>query len=213
MFVKYKTLIFLPFFILMRILFLLIVLLAAATKSFCQLEITTGYAVNKVPADGAPLHIGYDFKLANRLYTKFQFGYKYLYHFDDFVEAKLRTVSFELHQTLSFEVVKKRKYIFKPNIGVHYKWYEWEVVMVPPLNTVPGRAMVMSIGRDKTMVLTSTSDGYYDTYHVSKPGFSIQLQNQFLIKARLWMHITPFLEPAYDRSQNTGGCYVGVIFK
>lgn len=197
----------------MCILFLLFVLLGTANRSFSQLEITTGYAVNKELADGPPLHIGYDFKLANRLYTKSQFGYKYLYYFDDFVGAKFRTVSFELHQTFSYEVVKKHKYILKPNIGVHYKWYEWEGLMVPPLNTVPGRTSVMSIGRDKTMVLTSTSDGYYDTYHVSRPGFTVQLQNQFLIKNRLWMHVTPFLEPTYDRSQNTGGCYVGVIFK
>lgn len=185
----------------------------AATESFCQLEISTGYAVNKQYPDGAPLHIGYDFKLANRLFTKSQVGYKYLYYFDDWVAAKLRTVSFELHQTFSYEAVKMRKYILKPNIGVHYKWYEWEGVMVPPLNVGTGRGLVMGIDKDKTMVLTSTSDGYYDTYHVGRPGFTIQLQNQFLIRDRLWLHITPFLEPTFDRLQNTGGCYAGVIFK
>lgn len=197
----------------MRNLLILMFFLGASSKSFSQLEISSGYAVNKEVADGAPLHIGYDFKLANRLYTKSQFGYKYLYNFDDFVEIKLRTTSFELHQTFSYEVVKKRKYILKPNIGVHYKWYEWEAVMVPPLNTLPGRAMVMGIGMDKTMVLTSTPEGYYDEYKVGKGGYSIQLQNQFLIKNRIWMHITPFLEPTYDWSQNTGGCYLGVIYK
>jgi hypothetical protein len=197
----------------MRILLLLTFSLLISTKSFSQLEISSGYAVNKEVADGAPLHIGYDFKLANRFYTKSQFGYKSLYIFDDFVEVNLRTTSFELHQTFSYEVVKKRKYIFKPNIGVHYKWYEWEGVMVPPLNTLPYCALVMSIGMDKTMVFTSTTEGYYDTYKVGRFGYSIQLQNQFLIKDRLWMHITPFMEPTHDGSQNTGGCYIGVIYK
>ncbi|MGV3657146.1 MAG: hypothetical protein ACO1NX_04300 [Chitinophagaceae bacterium] len=197
----------------MRILLLLPFSLLAATKSFCQLEVSSGYAVNKALADGAPLHIAYDFKLANRAYTKTQIGYKYLHHFDDFVEAKLRTVSFELHQTFSYEVVKKRKYILKPNVGLHYKRYDWEAVMVPPLNTLPVRAMVMSIGEDKTLVLVSTSEGYYESYKTGSAGFSVQLQNQLLIKERLWLHITPFLETAFDWSQNTGGCYVGVIFK
>lgn len=197
----------------MRILLLLAFSLFAVTKSFCQLEISSGYAVNKGPANGAPLHIAYDFKLANRFYTKSQFGYKNLYHFNDFVEIKLRTISFELHQTFSYEVVKRRKYIFKPNIGVHYKWYEWEGVMVPPLNTYPYRALVMSIGMDKTMVFFSTTEKYYEAYKVGRVGYSFQLQNQFLIKDRLWMHITPFMEPTHDGSQNTGGCYVGVIYK
>ena len=197
----------------MRISFLLIFFLIAATKSFSQLELSTGFAVNQGPAYGAPLHIGYDFKLANRFYTKSQLGYKNLYHFDDFVEAKLRTISFELHQTFSYEVIKKRKYILKPNIGVHYKWYEWEAMMVPPLNTLPGRGLHLGIDNNKTLSVRSTSEDYYDTYNVGSPGFSIQLQNQFLIKNRLWMHITPFIEPTYDRFQNTGGCYIGVIYK
>lgn len=33
-----------------------------------------------------------------------------------FYKAKLHMVSFELHQTFTFEVIKKRKYISKPNI-------------------------------------------------------------------------------------------------
>jgi hypothetical protein len=197
----------------MRILLLLVILLATATKGFGQLEISTGYAVNTENPGGLPLHIAYDFKLANRLYTKSQVGYKYLYYFNDWVAAKLRMVSFELHQTFSFEVVQKRKYMFKPNIGLHYKWYGWEGVMVPPLNVIPGRAWVMDIDQDKRMLLTSTSDGYYDTYYVGKAGFTIQMQNQFLIRKRLWLHLTPFIETTFDRSQNTGGCYVGVIFK
>lgn len=202
-----------PTFVIMRVLFLLLFLLLAEAKGFCQLEISSGYAVNKEFPEGAPLHIGYDFKLADRFYTKSQFGYKYLYYFNDWVAAKLRTVSYELHQTFSFEVVKKSKYILKPNVGVHFKWYAWEGVMVPPLNVIPGRAWVMDIDKDKRMLLTSTSDGYYDTYHVGRPGFTVQMQNQFLIKDRLWLHVTPFLEPTFDREQNTGGCYVGLIIK
>ena len=197
----------------MRILFLLSFVLLAATNGLCQLEMSTGYAINKPRADGLPLHIGYDFKLANRFYTKFQAGYKYLDGFNDYVEAKVRTVSFELHQTLSYEVVRKRKYILKPNIGIHYKWYDWELVMVPPLSTGVGRAWVLSVGSDTTLVLTSTPQGYYERYKANRFGYTFQLQNQFLIKDRLWIHITPFIEPTYDRAQNTGGCYVGVIFK
>ena len=197
----------------MRTLLFLIAFMVAAPQSFCQLEISSGYAVNQGPADGAPLHIAYDFKLANRFYTKSQFGYKYLYHFNDWVAAKIRTTSFELHQTFSYEVVIKRKYILKPNIGVHYKWYEWEAVMVPPLNVGTGRGLHLGIDNNKTLSVRSTTEQYYDTYHVGRPGYSFQLQNQFLLKSRLWLHITPFVEPTYDRSQNTGGCYVGVILK
>lgn len=197
----------------MRMTILLVFVLSATAKSFCQLEFTTGFAINKANANGLPLHVGYDFRLANRFYTKSQIGYKYLYHFNDFVEAKVRTVSAELHQTFSFEVVKKRKYILKPNVGVHYKWYDWELVMVPPLQAGVGRAWVMSIGKEKNVVLTSTTDGYYESYKVGMAGYTFQLQNQFLISDRLWIHVTPFLEPTCDRTQNTGGCYVGVIFK
>ncbi len=179
--------------------------------AYSQLELTTGYAVDKNLADGAPLHIAYDLQLKNRLFTKSQIGFKYLYHFDDFVGATMKVRIWEFHQTLSYEVIKKKKYIFKPNLGLNYRFYKWKGEMVQPLNTRPGRALVIST-RDGNFILESTSDGYYREYTPNNLGFSIQLQNQFLLTDKLWLHITPFLEPDYDRSQNTGGCYVGLIF-
>lgn len=182
------------------------------TKVCAQLEITSGYAINREEADGAPLQIAYDLKIKNRLYTKSQISYKYLYHFNDFVGATMKVSIFEIHQTLSYEVIKKKKYIFKPNIGINYRFYKWKGEMVPPLNTRPIRAWVIGV-RNKNFVLVSTDEEAYNEYKVNNLGFSIQLQNQFKLNKKLWLHVTPFLEPDYDRSQNTGGCYVGVIFK
>jgi hypothetical protein len=173
---------------------------------------TTGYAVNKDLADGAPIQVGYDLKIKNRLYTKPQVGYKYLYHFNDFIEAVLKVSILELHQTLSYEVIKKNKYILKPNVGINYRFYYWRGKMKPPYNTFPQRVYILEF-RDDKLRLNSFDDGYSDEYRVNNLGFSFQLQNQFKINNKVWLHITPFLEPDYDRIQNTGGCYVGVILK
>ena len=183
------------------------------SKSFSQLEITTGYAVNRNLADGAPIQVAYDFKIKNRLCTKAQAGYKYLSHFNDFVGADLKVSIIELHQTLSYEVIKKKKYIFKPNVGINYRFYHWRGKMRPPYNVLPQRAWVIGLRNKNYFILNSYDDGYSNEYHVNNLGFSFQLQNQFKISNKVWLHITPFIEPDYDRSQNTGGCYVGVIFK
>jgi len=181
--------------------------------AFSQLELTTGYAVNRNLADGAPLHVAYDLQLKNRLYTKSQIGFKYLYHYNDFVGAKMKVRIWEFHQTLSFEVIRKKKYIFKPNLGINYRFYKWKGEMVPPINTAPGRAWVIGLRDNQNFVLESTTDGYYREYAPNNFGYSIQMQNQFRLNDKLWLHVTPFVEPDYDRSQNTGGCYAGLILK
>lgn len=84
--------------------------------------------------------------------------------------------------------------------------------MKPPYNTLPQRAWVMEL-RDRYIILNSYDGGNEDTYKVNNLGFSIQLQNQFKLSNKAWLHITPFLEPDYDRIQNTGGCYIGIIWK
>ena len=182
------------------------------SNAFSQLEITTGYAVNKNLADGVPIQVAYDLKIKNRLYTKPQVGYKYLYHFNDFVGAVIKVSIWEFHQTLSYEIIKKKKYIFKPNVGINYRFYHWRGEMKPPHNTLPQRAYILEF-RDDKLRLNSYDDGYSDEYRVHNFGFSFQLQNQFKINDKIWIHITPFLEPDYDSSQNIGGCYIGVIFK
>jgi hypothetical protein len=139
-------------------------------------------------------------------------GYKYLYHYNDFVGATLKVSIIELHQTLSYEVVKKKKYIFKPNVGVNYRFYHWKGKMDPPYNTLPQRAWVIGT-RDKNFILNSYDNGYTNEYRVNNLGFTFQLQNQFRLTDKFWLHITPFMEPDYDRSQNTGGCYMGIIVK
>jgi len=182
------------------------------SKLFAQWELSTGYAVDKNLADGAPIHLAYDFKIKNRLFTKSQIGYKYLYHFNDHVGSTLKVSIIELHQTLSYEVVKKRKYILKPNAGINYRFYRWRGEMQPPLNTIPMRAEIISV-RDGAFILASTDAEARKTYRVNNFGFSFQLQNQFRISDKIWLHVTPFIEPDYDRSQNNGGCYIGVILK
>lgn len=84
--------------------------------------------------------------------------------------------------------------------------------MVEPLNTLPMRAWIIST-RDGNFIIVSNSEDNYKEYAPNNFGFSFQLQSQFRLNDRVWFHITPFLEPDYDRSQNTGGCYVGLILK
>jgi hypothetical protein len=196
----------------MKFILLALFALTLSINAFAQFEITTGYAVNKNLADGLPLHAGYDIQIKNRLYTKTQAGHKYLYHYNDFVGAVLKVSIFELHQTFSYEVVRKKKYIFKPNVGVNYRFYRWKGKMKPPYETLPQRAYNLEF-RDDKLRLNSFDNAYSDEYNVNNLGFSFQLQSQFKINNKIWLHLTPFLEPDYDGSQNTGGCYVGVIFK
>lgn len=197
----------------MKTLFSLFIFLTFSLTSFCQLEFSTGYAVNKNLADGLPIQIGYDFRLINRLYTKSQIGFKYLHHYNDFVGATINVSIWEFHQTLSYEIIKKGKYILKPNLGVNYRYYHWNGEMEEPLNTMPIRAWSIEFRDRNFLRLVSTSLGAKNEYQVNNLGFSIQLQNQFKLSEKVWLHITPFIEPDYDRTQNTGGCYVGVTLK
>ena len=181
-------------------------------NGFAQLELSAGYAVNKNLADGPLIHVGYDVKINNRLYTKPQVGYKYLYHFNDHVGAFLKVSILELHQTFSYELVKLNKYIFKPNIGINYRFYHWKGEMEPPYETLPQRVYKIEFN-DYKLRLNNFDNQYSDEYKVNNFGFSFQLQNQFRLNKKLWMHVTPFLEPDFNGSQNTGGCYIGVILK
>lgn len=87
--------------------------------------------------------------------------------------------------------------------------------MKPPYNTLPQRAWVIGYPRERYVRLNSyDGDGSkIDTYRVNNLGFSFQLQNQFRLSNKIWLHITPFVEPDYDKIQNTGGCYIGIILK
>lgn len=181
-------------------------------SGFCQPEITTGYAVNRNLADGVPLHIAYDFKIKNKIFTKTQIGFKHLNHFNDFVGAKLKVYIWEIHQTASYEVIKRKKFIFKPNVGFNYRFYKWKGEMAAPLNTLPIRAWTIGV-RGGNYILVSRDSESKKTYTVNNFGFSFQLQNQFRLSDKVWLHVTPFIEPDYDKSQNTGGCYIGVILK
>ena len=156
--------------------------------------------------------MAYDFRITDRWYTKTQIGYKYLHKFNDYVGATLKVSISEIHQTLSYEIIQKKKYIFKPNIGINYRFYHWKGEMNPPFNTLPQRVWVIGT-RNKNFILNSFDNGYNNEYSVNNLGFSIQLQNQFKLSNKVWLHLTPFIEPDYDRSQNTGGLYIGLIFK
>lgn len=184
-------------------------------EALSQLELTTGYAVNRLQADGLPIHIAYDFKLKNRYYTKSQIGYKYLYRYNDFVEATLKFSIIEFHQTISYEVINGKKFIFKPNFGLNYRFYSVIAKMNPPYNTLPQRAWIIHRIRGNPIRLNSfDGDGTkIDERKVNNVGFSFQLQTQFKITKKMWLHITPFIEPDYDRIQNTGGSYIGIILK
>lgn len=197
----------------MKFFFATLLLTLCCSDALAQWEFSTGYAVNKKDADGAPINLAYDFKIKNRWFTKSQIGYKYLYNFNDFVGATIKVSIFELHQTLSYEIIRKRKYIFKPNIGINYRFYHWKGEMVAPLNTLPIRAWVIGLRNSEYFILASRDGESKQKYHVNNFGFSFQLQNQFRINEKIWLHITPFIEPDYDRSQNTGGVYVGAILK
>ena len=197
---------------------LAIILTFSIGTVFGQLEITSGYAVNKNLADGAPIQIAYDIKIQGNFYTKPQIGYKYLYHYNDYVGATIKINIIEFHQTLSYEVIKKKKYILKPNFGLNYRFYNWKGEMLPPYNTLPQRVYKVEFRNDRLRLnsfipMTPTDGNYKDQYRVNNLGFTIQLQNQIKLNNKLWFHITPFFEPDYDGTQNVGGCYVGIIFK
>jgi hypothetical protein len=82
--------------------------------------------------------------------------------------------------------------------------------MLPPLNEMPYRAWVIGT-RERNFILSTYDGKYTNTYRVNNFGFSFQLQNQFRLSEKTWLHVTPFIEPDYDRSQNTGGFYIGVV--
>lgn len=200
----------------MKIIFLPIVFGFCFINASAQLEVSTGYAINREYSHGAPLQIAYDLKIKNRLYTKPQIGFKYLYYYNDFVEATLKYSIIEFHQTLSYEVIQKKKYILKPNIGLNYRFYFIKAEMKPPFNTRPQRAWILDIFRNQKRIRLNSFDGdgtKTDKREVNNIGFSFQLQNQFSLSEKIWLQITPFIEPDYDRIQNTGGCYIGIIFK
>ena len=197
----------------MKILLLTAFIFFFVSKLCCQFEISAGYAVNKNLADGLPLHIGYDIKIKDRLFTKPQLGYKYLYHFNDFVGATIKVSIFEIHQTLSYEIFKRKNFTLKPNFGVNYRFYRWKGKMKPPLNELPIRAWAIEFRDREFLRLVNSDDGSEDKYSVSNFGFSFQLQAQLKLSEKIWLHLTPFLEPDYDGSQNTGGCYAGIVFK
>src|SRR5215216_5315197 len=131
----------------MRLLLTAFILFTTATV-FAQLEISSGVAVNKNNAVGFPVNLAYDFQIKNRLYTKSQLGYKHLHIFNDYVGANLDVSIWEIHQTFSYELIKKTKYILKPNVGLNYRFYHWKGKMDPPYNTLPQRAWVIGV-RDR----------------------------------------------------------------
>lgn len=187
-------------------------LLGLSFSASAQPELSTGVAGNKIDAIGPVFHLAYDIKLKNQFFAKPQVGYKYLYNNNNFVGAKLKISIWEVHQTFSYEFKFKPKYTFKPNLGVNYRWYRWRGEMVPPLNTRPGRALVIGT-REENFVLVNNDAQSKQTYRVHNFGFTFQLQNQYKLNDRLWFHITLFMEPDYDRFQNTGGAYFGFILK
>ena len=183
------------------------------SKIFAQFEISTGYAVNKRLADGIALNMGYEFKIKDNLYTKSQIGYKRLYHFNDFVGTKINVSIFEFHQTISCEIIKRKKYILKPNFGISYRFFNWKAEMIPPIDNLPIRVYRIGFSNNKYLKLENSSTKYKGNYKGSNVGFCIQIQNQIKLNHKTWLLITPFLESDYDRIQNTGGCYIGFLIK
>ena len=186
--------------------------LFVTTSAFSQLELSTGVAANKQDALGFPLHFSYDFQIKSRWYTKTQLGFKYLKRYNDFVGATIQVSTWEIHQTFSYEVIKMKGYILKPNVGLNYRFYYWKGEMDPPYNTLPQRVYVIGV-RDQNFILNSYDGGQPREYSVNNLGFSFQIQNQLRLTDKVWLHLTPFIEPDYDGSQNIGGLYAGVILK
>lgn len=129
-----------------------------------------------------------------------------------FVGARLHVSTWELHQTLSYELIRRKRYILKPNLGINYRFYRWKGKVDPPYNAYYQRSLVIGV-REGNFILSNNDNRFSNEYQVSNAGFSIQLQNQFRLSNKVWLQISPFMEPDYDSSQNIGGCYVGVILK
>jgi hypothetical protein len=122
---------------------------------------------------------------------------------------------FEFHQTLSYEMINNSKFILKPNIGLNYRFYKFNASINLPYNVIPQRAFSVFYGRGDRVRLNSFDGEGVKNFksEFSNLGYSFQLQTQFKLSNKYWLSITPFLEPDYDAIQNTGGCYVGIIFK
>ena len=185
-------------------------------KIFAQWEVNTSIAVNKREAFGMPISVGYEKKLYKNFYTKTQFGFKKLHAYNDFVEVNLYYRILEVHQTISYSIVNNKKYKFRPNIGLNFRYYNVKGVVDAPFNTPPQRAYTIDIFRNQDPMRLNSYDGSggvkQDKRNIANLGFSIQFQNQFKLTNNVWLTITPFVEPDYDKIQNTGGVYVGVLF-
>jgi hypothetical protein len=181
------------------------------TAAFAQVELSTGFVSNNKGGKGVPIHLAYEFPLKGRLYTKSQVGYKAMFTRNTELDAHIKFYSIEVHQTFSFEAVKSRSYMLKPNVGLNYRFYHWKGKINPPYNTAVGRKWEVEV-RNGKYVLQNFVGRNVTQYQVSNWGYSFQLQNQFRISDKVWIHVTPFIEPDYDRVQVTKGCYAGVVF-
>jgi hypothetical protein len=98
--------------------------------------------------------LAYEFQISDKWYTKPAVGLKKLHHYNDFVGAYLDVTSFEIHETISYQMIKKAKYILQPNIGLNYRFYKLKGKMEPPHNTLPQRAWVIEL-RDRYFILNN----------------------------------------------------------
>lgn len=197
----------------MKLLIYLFIFFFFTTEAYCQYEFATGFAVNRILAMGMPIQVGYEKKIKKNFYTKSQFSYKKMRHYNDFIDATFKARSIEFHQTVSHKVINNKKFIFQPNIGINYRFFKVVGEMHPPYNTLPIRAYRTGPYRDGSYFKITS----YDTESkvvktVNNLGFSFQLQCQFKLNNKLWLQITPFVEPDYDKQENTGGLYVGVVW-
>lgn len=183
-------------------------------KAIAQLELTTGVGAERNAAVGPALAAGYDFKIKGRLFTKLQVGAKYMHEYDDWIGAHFTATTLEFHQTISVEIGRRSKnYLFKPNIGINYRFHRWKGKMEPPYNEIPLRRWSIGVRNGNWFSINSWNPEEHRQTHKTKNfGFSLQLQNQFRLSDKLWLHLTPFMEPDYDRHKNIGGLYVGIVF-
>jgi hypothetical protein len=186
-------------------------LITACCKA--QIEFNTGFANNgKGNCFGPVFNVAYEIPFSkSRFAIKSQAGAKFLYANNDFIEATIRNTIFEFHQTFSYQVIRKKKYSLKPNLGVNYRFFEYKAKAKPPYNQYPIRNWYIEF-RDRSLVISSADNRYEDTYRVNNLGFTLQIQNQFRLNEKLSLLVTPFIEEDYDGIQTVGGCYFGVRY-
>ncbi len=188
-----------------------ILLLLTPLMSVGQIELNGSYSYSDL-TKGMGGSTAYSFYFKNpRIGIKPQFAYKCHCSYDSFLEADFTNKKLESHVTFFYQLVDREKYKLAPNLGFNLRYSSWTIEMLEPLDELPIRRYISSIRDETFSVQSTTGSDVYETEFLT-PGFTAQVQNQFVVSDRISLNLTPFIEFDYDRAQAVGGGYFGFTY-